>query len=343
MELELIQHIDAETWDRAIAPYDSKFLFHQSAWLNFLKETQGGEILRFRIRDNGREEGYFAGLLVRKGPLTIFGSPLRGWTTDYMGPIVNRGFDYEKFLPALEGLCRTLKIDHLELCNPLLDDACMQRAGFTLAEGITYVVPLHPSEEEMWKQLEKKSCQYSIRKAKKDGLVIEEHYGGGFVDEYYRQLGEVFAKQGLVPTYPVERVRSLLKHLAPKNIVALQVKYGDKAVASGIFPYDDRQVYFFGGASWQAFHKFCPNELLHWTIMTRSAGLGISRYDMCGSGSFKPKFGGQKVAVKRYSKSYSLLARVGREAYRSFFYARQRIKGSCQAAIRRWQPAEQDD
>ncbi len=343
MKLELIPQIDPEAWDRAIAPYDSKFLFHQAAWLDFLRETQGGEILRFRIVDEGKELGFFAGLLVRKGPLTIFGSPLRGWTTDYMGPVVNRGFDYRRFLPVLEGLCREMKIDHLEICNPHLDDAPMQEAGFSLAEGITYIVPLHPCEEEMWRQLEKKSCQYSIRKAKKDGLAVEENYGADFIDAYYRQLGEVFAKQGLVPTYPVERIRSLLGHLAPDHLMALQVKYGDKTVASGIFPHDDRHVFFFGGASWQAFHRFCPNELLHWSIMTRSAGMGISQYDMCGSGSFKPKFGGEKVAVRRYSKSYSLLARVGREAYRSYFYARQRLQGRFRTALQRRHPVAQDD
>jgi len=49
----------------------------------------------------------------------------------------------------------------------------------------------------------------------KSGVTIEEAHDLAFADEYYEQLKEVFAKQGLVPTYTVERVRSLVKHVGP--------------------------------------------------------------------------------------------------------------------------------
>lgn len=326
IKLELIENIQPDAWNETISNYDSKFLFHQSAWLNFLEETQNGKTVKFKIVDNGKIEGYFVGLLIKKGPINILGSPLPGWTTDYMGPIVNKGFNIEQFLNALDNVCQQFRIHHVELCNPFLEPDIMHKMGFSISEGTTYVVPLFSNEDQMWKKL-KSECRNRIRKGMKNGLVIEDCNDPSFVDEYYAQLKEVFVKQQLVPTYPIERIRSLFRNLTPNLLFALQVKYDDKIVATGIFPHDDRLVYFFGGASWSKFHEACPNELLHWTVMTLSAKLGISQYDMCGSGSFKPKFGGNKVTIYKYSKSYSILAKLGREAYKSIFYAKQRLKG----------------
>lgn len=339
MKLDFIDRIEPDAWDEAIAPFDSRHLFHKSRWLNFLEETQNGQIVRFRILEGRKESGYFVGLIVRKGPFKILGSPLRGWMTDYMGPIVNRGFDTESFLDALDDLCRKWKIHHVELCNPCLDPDVMRRKGFRFSEGITYVVPLSPNEDEMWKRLDRSSCRKSINKAKREGLIVEEVTEtslASFIEEFYRELQEVFARQGLVPTYTIERVRSLFRHLRNDEILTFQVKHGEQTIATAIFPYDERRVYGFGFASWKRFQTLRPNDLLIWTIMTRSAKMGIKQLDLTGKGSFKPKFGSEAVDVYTYLKSYSILAGIGREAYRSYFYAKQKIKGKYLSMVRRW-------
>ena len=90
MKLEIISDMAPQAWDEAIEAFDTKCLFHQSGWLRFIEETQGAKSLRFRIAENENQHGYFVGLVVKKGPLKILGSPLPGWTTDYMGPVVNK-------------------------------------------------------------------------------------------------------------------------------------------------------------------------------------------------------------------------------------------------------------
>jgi len=347
MKLEPIEEIAPDVWDEAIARFDSRHLFHQSAWLNFLQETQKGRIVRFRIVNDGKEEGYFAGLIVRKGPFRILGSPLRGWMTDYMGPIVNRGFDTEKFADALDALCRKRHIHHVQICNPFLEQEVMSKKGFTVSEATTYLVPLSRDEDGMWQQLDRKSCRQSINKAKREGLIVEEvdeRDTASFIDEFYSELREVFARQGLVPTYDIERVRSFYRNLRRDQILSLQVRHGDHVIATAIFPHDDRCVYGFGFASRKRFQVLRPNDLLIWTIMTHAARRGIQLLDLTGKGSFKPKFGSEKVAVHNYMKSYSLLAKFGREAYRSFFYAKQKIKGGYAHLLsNRHAPVSEDD
>jgi hypothetical protein len=326
MILEPIDNIDPQEWEEAISDYDFKYLFHRSIWLRFLEETQPGKILKFKIMNNGRVEGYLAGLLVRKGPLNIWGSPLPGTTTNYMGPIVNKHFNTEDFIKALDDFSRTHKIHHVELVSPFLNKDVMEGVGYTVFKDITYVVSLTPNEDLMWKKL-KSECRNRIRKGINNGLTVEDTDDPTFVREYYNELLEVFGRQGLVPTYPIERVKSLFANLKPNNLLALQVKSKDIVVATGLFPYDDRCVYFFGGASWTKYQSLCPNELLHWTAMTIAAKIGIKEYDMTGGGTFKPKFGGIQLNVYGYHKSYTLLAKYGRSIYKSLFRVKQKIEG----------------
>jgi lipid II:glycine glycyltransferase (peptidoglycan interpeptide bridge formation enzyme) len=137
-----------------------------------------------------------------------------------------------------------------------------------------------------------------------------------------------------VPTYDIERVKSLFRHLKRDQILTLQVRYGEQVVATAIFPHDDRRVYGFGFASRKSFQALRPNDLLVWAIMTHSARRGIKQLDLTGKGTFKSKFGSEKVTVYNYLKSYSTLARLGREAYRSYFYAKQKIQGEYARTLR---------
>lgn len=324
MELELITDMAPEAWDEKIEAFDSKCLFHQSVWLRYLEETQGAKTFRFRITENGGTEGYFVGLIVRKGPLRILGSPLPGWTTDYMGPVVNKEFDFEKFLNALDKTCRAMKVHHVELCNQFLPPDLMRSQGYSVQEASTYIIPLYADEEQMWRNLDRK-CRQNIRKGISNDLVVEECDDPAVVDEYYAELINVFAKQKLVPTYPVGRIRSLFRILRPGSIAVLRVKHGDMVVASALLLYDNRSAYLFGAASWRESQGLYPNELLYWTAMTMFAKKGIPQLDMCGAGSYKAKYGALNTPVHKYAKSYNVFARVGREAYRRIFRVKQEL------------------
>ncbi len=328
MKLELIEKIEPAEWDKLIINYETRMLFHRSAWLNFLENTQPGKIIRLKIIQNGKIEGYFVGLMVKKGPIKVLGSPLPGWTTNYMGPIVNKNFNWEYFLKSLDEICQSWGIDHLEMISPFANPDLMTSMGFRFSKGKTYIVSLSKNEEEMWYKLKKKSCRYPIKKAIREGLRVVENKNLEFIVEYYDELKEVFLNQHLIPSYPIERLKRLFDNLKKDFLLALQVKFGDKVIASGIFPYDEKCIYFFGGASRIEFHGHCPNEILHWTAMKYAADLGIPKYDMGGAGSFKPKFGGLETPIYRFYKSYSLQAKLGREFYRILFLSKQRIKGS---------------
>jgi hypothetical protein len=333
MELESINEIQPEAWDEAISKFECRSFYHRSCWLKFLEETQVAKPLRFKIIHDGKVEGYFVGLLIKKGLLKILGSPLSKWETESMGPVCNDNLDVEGFLDALDRMCKKLKIHHIEIGNPILVPEIMKTRGYNCLEWKSYVIPLSYDHEEMWKNLKSK-CRNRIRKGLKNGLVAEDCENINFLEEHYKQLEDVYSKQGRIPRLSIDMYRSLFRHLKSDNLLfTLQVKHGDRVIASGIFQHDERSVYSLSTASYKKYQKLFPNELLIWKIMRLSAELGIKNFSIGdnyrtieGSGRFKDKFNGFPVTIHRYYKNYTILAKVGREVYKTVFYGKQKIK-----------------
>ena len=141
------------------------------------------------------------------------------------------------------------------------------------------------------------ACRRCIRKAQKSGITIEQATDNGFVHDYYRQLLDVFAKQGLTPTYSEARVRALVKHLLPTGrLLLLRARNADgDCVATGIFPAANDFMYFWGGASFRTGQIDRPNEAIQWAAMKFWKAAGMRSYDMGGGGGYKRKYGGREI------------------------------------------------
>jgi lipid II:glycine glycyltransferase (peptidoglycan interpeptide bridge formation enzyme) len=333
MKLEFINDIKPEIWDMKISRLKTRHLFHCSSWIKFLQETQLVQPIHFRITVNGRVMGFFVGFLLKKGIFRILGSPLSGWETEQMGPIVNEDFNTEAFLSALDKLCRQRKIHQIEIGNPYLSPEIMQKNGYGVTKWMTFLIPLSIDQDQMWKGVKSK-CRNRVRKGIKNNLVVDDCDDESFVDEHYRQLLDVYAKQHLEPPFPIEFYRSLFRNLKPNKLLyTLQVKHDTQVVASGVFCHDNNTVYSLSTASYRKFQNLYPNELLHWTLMSMAGSQGIKSYNLgdnyrvSGSGGkFKNKFNGSYETVYRYVKSYSIFAKYGRQAYKLFQNSRQNIK-----------------
>jgi hypothetical protein len=317
--------LDETDWDSRIEKFASKRLFHERAWLRFVARAQHARIRGARLLDeDGATSGYFCAGEVRIGPLRLLGSPLRGWNTPMMGPVTDEVTG--AFLDALDAYCRSLGVDYVEIGNPALPRIALEEAGFTADREETLIVPLG-TEAAMWAGLSSE-CRNRIRRGMRSGLRVERVTDRSFVDTYYAQLCEVFARQSLVPTYGSDRVEHLWDELMPAGrLLALRVVKGDDVLATGLFPFDDRMLFFWGGASWIRAYASSPNELLHWHAMLHAAERAVPIYDMSGTGRFKAKFGGAISVVERWYKPLTALARFGRPAYARYVQVRQRVLG----------------
>lgn len=290
--------VPLEHWDQVLQAFPDRTLFQSASWLRFLLHAQGGELVQAVLRDGDTELGYFVGIMVSKFGLRILGSPLPGWTTSYMGFVLQPDVSRRAALDALRHFAfQDLKCVHLELMDRRIEaNALGPRFGLRTYNG--FEIDLSGSEENLLSNMAS-ACRRNLKKAARSGVSIEEAHDPEFATDYYAQLKDVFAKQGLSPTYGVDRVATLVDHLhATGNLLLLRaVDSKRRCIATGIFPAMHDRAYFWGGASWREHQHLRPNELLFWYAMRYWQTRGIRYLDLGGSGDYKRKYGGQEISV----------------------------------------------
>jgi lipid II:glycine glycyltransferase (peptidoglycan interpeptide bridge formation enzyme) len=254
-----------------------------------------------------------------------------------MGAVLEPEADPAEFLKALDRLARHENLALIELEQRGLSEHSLAAAGFEAVEGLTYWVEL-AAEEAMLKRLHK-GRRSGVKKAIASGLVAERTDSVQVAEEFYDQFCGVMRTKGLVPGFSRDCARSLFEALSKIDRV-LGVRVRDSAgrlLATGLFPFDNRTMYFWGGSDTQQGRQLCPNDFLHWSAMCWAAELGMRRYDMSGYGRFKREFGGELVTIRRWHKNYWRAAKWARQAYA--ILTEQRLRARAWLASRQAPPA----
>ncbi|HEY7271942.1 MAG TPA: GNAT family N-acetyltransferase [Actinoplanes sp.] len=310
------------------ATYADRLIFHTPGWLRFVAEAQRAEPVLATVADGGTRVGHFTGLLTRRYGLRILGSPMAGWTTSYMGfnlgPATPRRAALEALLPFA---FRELGCAHVEIRDRAFVTGDLEGLGMRWADAPTAVIDVTPDEDALFGRMAS-ACRRNIRKADKSGVVIEEaDPDDAFAAEFYDQLRDVFAKQGLVPTYPVERVRSLLRHLGPAgDLLLLRARDPDgRCIATAVLPWHHETMYFWGGASYRQHQHLRPNEALIWYALRYAKSRGVTEFDFVGGNAYKAKYGTTEVPVPWARRSRSPLVAGLRDAAKEAFALKQRL------------------
>jgi hypothetical protein len=215
---------------------------------------------------------------------------------------------------------RTLGCAHVELKDRRLeDDDDLHGLGFASEPTLTFEVDLSDDETAIFGRMSS-ACRRAVRRGEKVGVTVEQATGADFADEYHAQLVEVFARQSLVPTYDVERVRALIDCLEPTGHLLLARARSPEGlpVATGIFPAFNGTAYFWGGASVREHQVLRPNEAIFWYAMRYWRARGMTVLDLGGGGEYKRKYGPRELRVPFFRRSrfpgLSVLREVARRA-----------------------------
>jgi hypothetical protein len=305
-------------WDQLIQAYPSKTLFHESAWLDHILSVHPqGRVVYYEIRDESGLVGLYCALRITRLMIPIHGSPLGGTGTNFMGPLIGEDVDQRELMRAFDRLFGPRHFLHLELSNPSLNRQALEDAGFEVQDSVTHICHVPPTEDTAFASLSTEA-RNRVRKAAKNGVVVERTDDPAIVGEFFAQFEEVYGKQGMTTPFGEDRPRSLFNCLMPAGrLLALRVRQGEEILATGLFPFDDRAIYFWGAASWIRHQKLCPNEALHWAVFQFAVERKIPVYNMCGGrNQFKSKFGGEDAPYLTYHKSALPLLRTARRIYR---------------------------
>ena len=320
---------DAAAWQETVETYADAEVFHTSDWLGFLVSTQRIEPVTAAVLADGHIVGHFVGGVVVRFGMKILGSPLSGWGTQCMGFLLRAGADRRAAADALVPFAfDSLGCVHIELGDRHLRREEMRESGYVARIGTTFVVDLIADEVTAMNTMRKTTRNY-IRQSVRKGLVADASGGPDFADEYYAQLVDVFARQGLSPTYSRERVHHLIRCLAPSGKLAtLRVRAPDgSCIATSISLAGKRTAVLWGTASAPSALHFHPNELLHWQTMQHWRARGLATYDMGGGGPYKAKYGGVERDSIRFHRSRYPFLQHGRAIVRYLFRATQRSRG----------------
>lgn len=317
---EIIQLRERPTgWDQQIRKFDTKTLFHEAAWLDFMLLTvphQRG-VEYFEIRRDGAVIGYFCGLVLKKFGFTMYESPWPG-TTVFQGPVVNQDVEQAPLMDALLRFTKQHGIASIKLANEWLDPAVMRQLGFDVAPSATHICPLPSDEAAVWGAM-RGTCRTRIRKAEKLGVVAEPTNDPVFAAYFYHFFMKVLAGKGRLPAYDIEFPRALMASLIPADrLFAVWAKYQGEVIGAAFYAHDERAMYYLDGASDPDYLHLSPNELLHWTAMKLAIRRGIPLFNIGGAPApsrFTQKFGGGLVPFNVYRKSFVPFLDTARQLY----------------------------
>jgi CelD/BcsL family acetyltransferase involved in cellulose biosynthesis len=326
VRLERIPY-DAEEWDAIVAAHPEAEVFHGAPWFDFLSATQGAEPVVAVVRLDGRAVGHFAGAIVQRYGVRILGSPLRGWSTQCMGFLLEEGIDRRAAAEALLPLAfGELGCVHVELADRHLTNEQMNGASYERESGTTLRIDLTASEDEIFSRF-RKTTRWEIRRAVRIGLQTEVATDEAFADEYYRYLQETFQRQGLAPTYGADRVRSLMDALqSTGQLVLLRVRAPDgRLLATGLSVGRARTAVLWGIAFDRSNREYHPVELLWWETIRAWRDAGAEMFDVGGGGDYKAKYGGVAMPTVHFHRSRWPFLTVARSTMRELVRVRQRV------------------
>lgn len=326
---ELTELSDA-AWDGLIASYPAATVFHTSAWHAVLGATHPGRVVRLRIDVDDEVRGYWCGFLLQKFGMRVFGAPLPGTATDYMFPLVTAPLDVDEFLAAVRTWAATKRVGLIELGGEYLDDARLLAHGYQLQPTRTYRVDLSAGETAVWQQL-KPAMRNKVRKAEKQGVVVVEETSPTFPRDFSDMLRSVFNRQGIAPTYDLRRLEAVTHVMSEAGrLIALTAFKDDERLSSVILLHDATTMYFWAGASYPTAYPFGSNDLIQWRALQRAMALGLRRYDACGGGDYKEKFGGALIALPAGHLVANPIFGLVRRSVQRGYRARQALLGAVQ-------------
>ena len=304
-------------WDELVSRFDNGQLAQKTGWIRSLEASGLGTPLYLVLERGDRIVACVPGLLVRKGPLRIFGSPLPGWQTGAMGPAFDPNAISTRELMTLlvDYLERRHGVHHVEIISGALDAEAMRAHGFRGAPVMTFRCPIHRDEALQMKAL-KDSARRNIRRAMRLGITVRFEDDEAFVDEHYDQVKEVFRRGGNAVPFGRERVLAYFRCMkASGNLLAVGAYLPDDSgnrvcIATGLFTIDGRELLLWTWTHRTQHRWYRPTELMTWTVMRRAAERGCDTFDMMGRGDFKARFGATLDVTKtRWVRSrYAWLA-----------------------------------
>ena len=255
--------------------------FHHPHWLETVTRAANVETGYIGIYEGKELTAVLPGFLTRRGPFLLYGSPLNGMMTSYLGPVsLGALWPDQKQMELLTACAsfvrKTWSTAHIRFA---LRDAPVHRqnlnGNWKDRRPGTYRLDLSRGADELWKGLDS-DCRQNVRRAQDAGMGIVPFRDASL---FYRTIDETFGRHGSTSWQKASFFQSFFTKLGSHDMLwAWGVKYEGKIIAGGLFLHDDQDVIFIGGAFLPQYSSLPTSYLLHWSAIELAAKMGIRTY-----------------------------------------------------------------
>ncbi len=213
------------------------------------------------------------------------------------------------------------------LLSPTLinkNEEILKNQGFIKNTNYTILINLKQTEEELWKNLEKKSIRWGVKTAQKNKLIFEE-VNLAKINQFH-QIYKNIAKNNFKPE-KIEFIQKLANTPISKLFI---VKQDSEMLAGGLLLIDKENNYSILDltASTEKGTKLQAMPFLYWNLILFSKNQGLNYVDLGGYdkeaiegdktyniNKFKERFGGEIVEQPIYStnRKYPLIRALARK------------------------------
>ena len=286
--------------------FETGSIYHNEPWLDTLLGSFDCKITVLSTTTAiGETLALTPVIFFKKGPFKLFGSPLRGFYTQFLGPLFANGLSFQKKVEVIQ--CQTrylfekgaksIEWGRSAADEKLLFDA-LHLKGFRYKPQSTLLVDLSIGEEAVFGAFQSRA-RNMIRKSIKLGVMAElsVDYEADLRD-YLEALRYTFERRGLACPHPPSFYKNLLKNFCKSSEIFLIVaRHANQSfLAGGIFLVHDKRMVYLSGASTKEGARLAASSLVQWRAMQRAISIGVGSYDMGGIGvesidKFKISFG----------------------------------------------------
>ena len=265
---------EMEVWDDHVLMHPKGTPFHLSSWLKTIHQTYKFQPLLFMKKNNQNSiSGIFPAFYVKNflNRNKIVSIPF----SDYGGPLCVNGIKEEEFISNIINLYAN-NSKYIEVRCDLNTGSC------TICHDYykKHILKLSTNPDDIKKRINKKTIQYSIRRAKKSGIRIRENNTLEGLKEFYKLNEKTRTKHG-VPAQPFKYFINLYHNMILKNLAYLLLAYdNEKVIAASIFiKFKDTIHYKYNASNPKYLKEKKPNHLLTWYAIKNACTNGYKYFD----------------------------------------------------------------
>lgn len=287
-ELRVISQDEYKAWfEQHLAALHRRSPFHHPAWLDTVRRG-----LHFDLVITGAYEGdelvaAIPGFLTRRGPFRLYGSPLRGTMTAYLGPVCLTPMESTDLLGLVKSCSdfarRQWRADYTEITLREPPAHCPQEpgAGWQIERPDSYCIDVSRGVDALWAGMRTRARR-CIRKAERLGAHVVPMTDARLFCEI---LNESFARHGTISRHPKDFFQIIFEELVRQDMVWVWgVEYEGRIISTIIWLHDDCEAHGMSGGALSEFLHVPASSLHYWQALRQAALSGLRVVDLGGRG-----------------------------------------------------------